>query len=488
MNKPDILKKHFFCLAFGMAASLAFAEDWYISNSGGMALEPAFSRLALRSKYALSVENASLMDVPFRLLQYYNTTNRYQDPEDEEVEAPFRVELRSLYEEGELSRRQWSFRDEKNATRMVAVLNEDKSGFIEIFDAQGLITEARQLDRDGSEFIIRYFYNNSFLIRAVTSLFTPTPPIVEVEDLPADESSDAASTVPMSAASGPALDSQRGSVPESNTSKEQPYPGRSASLAKQVLGLVDSDIEAVPVPVSVTPPVASGGGDGDGTEDLWTDYYRYTRSYALRGVERRFHRTPPVLPEPDSAGEFLADERAPVLLKFPQLILGVGGENEFVQPGSAFSSEFFEDVIISSGDRIIYTTDERGRVISEIRRDGNDIVLGEVRNTWAGDRLASVLWIADAEERLIEYDYNQEGDRVFERNFRNGVLERTVRREGERDVEELYMNGTVILRALWEDGRKVLEERVRPASSRPRLPAPASAGEVRPESTAGEGE
>ncbi|WP_201765767.1 penicillin-binding protein 1C [Treponema primitia] len=37
-----------------------------------------------------------------------------------------------------------------------------------------------------------------------------------------------------------ALDSWRGYVPESNTSKEQPYPSRSASLAKQVLGLVDS--------------------------------------------------------------------------------------------------------------------------------------------------------------------------------------------------------------------------------------------------------
>jgi addiction module HigA family antidote len=230
--------------------------------------------------------------------------------------------------------------------------------------------------------------------------------------------------------------------------------------------------KAAPKPVA---PAAASGRE-DGAEELWTDYYRYTRSYALRGVERRFHRTPPAAPEPDSPAELLSEGQAPVLLRFPQLILGVGGENEFVQPGSAFSSEFFEDVIISSGDRIIYTTDDRGRVISEIRRDANNKVLGEVQNTWAGDRLASVLWVADEEERLIEYDYNQEGDRVFERNFRNGVLERTVRREGEREVEELYMNGTAILRALWEDGRKVLEERIRPDPSRPRLPPPASSG------------
>jgi hypothetical protein len=131
-----------------------------------------------------------------------------------------------------------------------------------------------------------------------------------------------------------------------------------------------------------------------------------------------------------------------------------------------FSSEFFDDVIVNSGDRILYNTDERGRVQSEVRRDANDAILGEVTNTWSGDRLVSVLWKSDAEERLVEYEYNGEGDRVFERNLRDGVLERTVRREGDHEIEELYMNGAVALRAIWEDGRKISEEPVRGGAAR----------------------
>jgi hypothetical protein len=78
-----------------------------------------------------------------------------------------------------------------------------------------------------------------------------------------------------------------------------------------------------------------------------------------------------------------------------------------------------------------------------------------------------VLWKSEDEERLIEYEYNGEGDRIFERNFRNSVLERTVRKAGDREVEELYMNGAVVLRTVWEDGRKISDERVRPKGVRP---------------------
>jgi hypothetical protein len=154
-------------------------------------------------------------------------------------------------------------------------------------------------------------------------------------------------------------------------------------------------------------------------------------------------------------------------MRFPRLSLHTTDENEFVRPASVVSSEFFDDVILNSGDRILYTTDARGRVISEVRRDEQDKVLGEIINSWSGDRLTSILWKSEGEERLIEYGYNASGDRVLERNTRNGALERVVRRDGDREVEELYMNGEVILRALWEDGRKISEERVRRGSRSP---------------------
>jgi hypothetical protein len=321
----------------------------------------------------------------------------------------YRIELRCLYVDGLVTRRQWTFRDGNEVTRMAAVFADDQSGFIELYNADKLIAESHQLNTDGSDYLVYYYYNRGVLIRAETRLFRPFAEEVSVE---------------------------------------KPEPPAAP---------MESDgIDVVPVPRALNVPVTELIQTSEGTEEpIWTDYYRYTRSNALRSVERHYIRSP--VPGNET-------ER----MRFPQLILGVGSENEFVKPGSVFSSEFFEDVIVSSGDRILYNTDPRGRILSEVRRDENDKILGEVINTWSGDRLLSVLWKSDNEERLIEYEYNAAGDRVFERNLRNNVLERTVRQDGEREIEELYINGEVALRALWIDGRKVSEEPVRPPVNRRR--------------------
>jgi YD repeat-containing protein len=132
-----------------------------------------------------------------------------------------------------------------------------------------------------------------------------------------------------------------------------------------------------------------------------------------------------------------------------------------VNPGIAYTPEFLQDVIDAEGVRITYTTDNRGRILSETRLDGEDQVISRITNTWSGDRLRSVHLESENADRLTEYEYDGEGNRIMERNLNRGVLERTVRREGEEDVEELYMDGRVILRAVWEQGRNLSEERVR---------------------------
>jgi hypothetical protein len=153
------IKKLFFCFSLALLAALVCAEDWYVSNAGGMALEPAFSRFALRGKYALSIGSASFSDLPERLQRYY-------DPS-------YRIELRSLYEDGVLSRRQWTFRDTTELTRLSAAFDDDNSGFIELYTADKLINESHQISADGSDYITYYYYNRGFLIRAETRLFTP---------------------------------------------------------------------------------------------------------------------------------------------------------------------------------------------------------------------------------------------------------------------------------------------------------------------------
>jgi hypothetical protein len=71
-----------------------------------------------------------------------------------------------------------------------------------------------------------------------------------------------------------------------------------------------------------------------------------------------------------------------------------------------------------------------------------------------------VAWSIGDDEGYTEYEYNKAGDRIEEKNYRNEVLERTVRKEGETEVEVLYMKEKPILRAVWEEGRKISEERI----------------------------
>jgi hypothetical protein len=319
----------------------AAARDWYVSNASGMILRPDFSRRALRQRYALAVDAADPSAIPSPLRSFF--------------EGSYSAELRTLYEEGKEKKRQWIFKDQAAVDRVVAVLEDDGSGFIEVYDGDGLLTEDHRLSAEG-ETVTFYGYNRGFLVMAE----------VQTRD----------------AAGGP-------------------------------------------------------------VKDLWTDYYRYSRSGSLRAVDRMFYRD-------------LSGEDAPLRISFSRPGLGV--PKGLVDPGIAYGSEFFADIFFRTGDRAVYTTDDRGRIIRELRQDAQGNPRGEFRNTWEGDRLVSVHWIDGEDDRLTEYEYDGAGERVLEQNHRRGQLERTVRREGDRDVEELYMNGRVILRALWQDGRKVAEE------------------------------
>jgi hypothetical protein len=189
-------------------------------------------------------------------------------------------------------------------------------------------------------------------------------------------------------------------------------------------------------------PVRAETLEREGGEErrLYTDRYRYRRSGSLRTVERRYH-----------------NGGAPVRLSFR------GGfpetDESFVKP-AGYGTEMLENIHLGEGYQAVYSFDERGRIVSETYYDKEGGLLGVLNNVWSGDRLDSVSWKGD-EERLTEYEYDAEGNRTIERNYRDGVFERTVERDGKNEKEELYMDGKLILRALWENGRKVSEERIR---------------------------
>ena len=190
---------------------------------------------------------------------------------------------------------------------------------------------------------------------------------------------------------------------------------------------------------------------------LTRDTFFYNRSGAVRAVERIIHEHSPY-------GE---EESRLSRQAFPRLGEDLSPAGGNISYGTAYTSPILQNAINPDGTRVSYTVDSRGRILTEVWYNEDDEVMGEFVNTWSEDRLMSVMWTSPDDERFVEYEYDNDGNRVIENNFRRGVLERRVTYTGNREVEDLFMNGVVILRAVWEDGVKISEERM-PSSGRPR--------------------
>lgn len=363
------------------APSVTKSARWFRSNAGGMTLEEVSSRTAaLHNEYALLIDFARPGDLPQLLTPFFR--NEYQ------------IEIHALYTRGEESRRQWIFRDTRGVTRLVSVLNRDRSapepasdepaaeaesdeageasgsdaptgrapwGFIEIYNENYRIIEEYMFSDDGEETIIIYSYRGGLLIKAE--------------------------------------------------------------------GRRKNEVE----------------GDENIT-NTFTDNYRYNRSLSLRSINRLYHEDITALP---------------VRLAFPNRVLDLATQEDFSGDRLAWNPEFFGDFAIRAGYRIEFSTDERGRILTQTLLDNTDTVIWVIQNTWSGNRISSSVKTEGEDTWLIEYEYDGRGDRILERDLRNGVLERMVYAEDGRDVEELYIDGDVVLRAIWEDGRKISENRIR---------------------------
>ncbi|MDR1326315.1 MAG: hypothetical protein LBK00_09805 [Treponema sp.] len=400
--------KAFMAALFLLALESATAEDWYLSNAAGMTLEPLYSRfIALRERYCLSIDEASEEELPPLLLPYYNSA--------------FHIELHTLYENGVQTRRQWIFKDSAGTTRLVSVFDEPaSSGFIEVYNVDYLISEERQFAEDSSETFTGYFYNGKTLIRVETSVRAAPTEDGELSPLTllttdyyrytraaslraVDRVYHTAAEDEVSGASGTGMASGAGTVSDTSTVSGTNLTSDTALV---------SDISAVSDTSVPAPAVAA------------------TRTTRLQ------------FPRPGSAPDI-----------------------NFINPSQVYSASVLPETASSvSSEGIVFTTDERGRILTETQRDAEGTVVSETYQTWNGDRLVSVVWKSGHNERRTEFEYNQDNDRIMERNYNNDILERTVQQDGtgtNREIEELYLNGVPMLRAIWENGRKVSEERLR---------------------------
>lgn len=379
---------------------------WYRSNSSGMAIELIPSRLgALRREYSLAVRSARPAELPRFLAAYFD--------------ASYRIELRVLYKEGVENRRQWIFRDSRGVTRFTA------SGSGGLFDDVKPVREkpSKENPDEESEEEEEEKESRKGFIEFRNSEGTITRELQFDDDLSEWDFR---------------FFYRDSTLLRTETwYKEAPEP----EVIEEEVHEETGDDEEIPareiIPATPKPdPVFVR---------LYTDYYRYTRSGSIRAIDRTFHA--------GAAGM----ERIP----FPRLGPGASSGDELVTYGSAYTSGFFMGSVNPEGATINYNLDNRGRILTEVWKNENSSLVGEITNTWSGDRLQTVLWKSKEEERLIEYEYDKDGNRIKESNFRNGVLERSITADGDTDIEEVYMNGRLILRAYWENGVRIKEERPR---------------------------
>ena len=397
---------------------------WFRSNAGGMALEEIPSRLvALRNRYALVIDFIGPDELePF--LKPFHGDDLY-------------VEIRVLFVDGVESRRQWLFVDDAGNTRLNAVFRrpprEMENGFYDFAFLGDPWEEGYYADG--------YVPGEYISMEDPLGYLSPENGPDYVAYFPYAYAYDAvngdnAATETASAVAGSApvgfieVFNEDGRISRDYLFADDGTETLTAFFYNQGL-LIRAETRS-----------RDPGGD---FRNIHTDHFRYNRSFSLRYVRRVFY-------EPSYA--------EPIRIAFPYRLLDAAFGDDFITritPGTDFMETLFD---AGDGFSVRYETDSRGRVLTQTMLDGNDELVWRIRNTWYGDRIVAITRTEDGDERLTEFEFDRDGNRTVQRESRNGLLERLVRVDGNLEMEELYMDGVLMLRAFWEDGRRISEERV----------------------------
>ena len=352
----------------------------------------------------------ALEETPSRLAALYNKYALVIDftgPEElpeyllQFYDTEYFIEIRTFFENGKEARTQWIFRDINGTTRVLAV----------VIEADEIIDKVAPND----EYEEQEEYDEYEKIRGLKNGF------IEVYDK------------------------------DSFLTMEYKYTD-DAQDSKTQYFYKDGNI------ISAASFLWEENSKGGEFVQIHTDYFRYNRSAFLRNVERIIFRDRKISSLEDS-----------VRIAFPSNVMNAAQNDYFMSEKFNAYPEFFGDLFVKKNDKLVYTTDERGRIMDQTlyRKQTNsegeeeEKVVWAIKNTWSGERIASITKTEGDTVLLANYEYDSAGNRVLERNLKNGILERLVRTEGKKDIEQLYLNNAVVLQAVYEDGRKISETRMR---------------------------
>ncbi|MCL2043434.1 MAG: hypothetical protein FWG89_04775 [Treponema sp.] len=409
---------------------------WFRSNAGGMELEEVPSRfMALRNTHALVIDYMIPGGLEPLLRPYYN--------------SDFLIEIRVLFKDREEIRRQWRFLDESGLTRLNAVIRyKDPAEEPEEEPEEESEEEPEEELEERAEEVPITEPVHDEVINGIEEQS------VENEDEPAEnngsseENDELPEEIEQTPARRPAAAPRTGPIPVGfiEIFNEETH------LITEYLFLDDGDEMQTHyfynenILIRAETSIKYNEYANAFFERIHTDIFRYNRSYALRNVERIFHGTASI---------------DPIRHSFPYRVLDTAVTAQFLIDNTPVMSDFFGGHSVLEGYRIVYETDARGRVLVQTMFDDDGEVIWVITNVWSDDRITAIHRVEGDDEKITEYEYDSDGDRIVQRDINNGEIERIIRTDGNREVEELFMNGNVILRATWEDGIKISEEMVR---------------------------
>ena len=407
---------------------------WFRSNAGGMALEEIPSRLAaLRNEHALVIDFISPDELEPVLRPFFRDY--------------FDIEIRVLFEQGRESRRQWLFMDEDRTTRLNAVFRRPTDGmdgefygiaFLEGAFEDAFVEEYFPREPDGDDAIVVAAvdyddYDDYSEEGFADGIVANDGRVEETAAQAPPPHSDLANAAPVGFIE---VFNENGRIVQDHLFAED---GSETAIAFFYGG--DFLIRAETKRRYPDDPPGE-------FRNVHTDHFRYNRSFSLRYVRRVFY-------EPADA--------EPVRLTFPFNMLDAAFQADFIRRRAMPGSDFIDTFDFDAGDgfNVRYVNDYRGRVLTQTMYDEYDEIVWKIQNFWEGDRIVAISRVEDGDERLTEFEFDGEGNRVVQREIRNGVMERLVRTAGPIETEELFMDGELVLIAHWEGGRKISEERVR---------------------------
>ena len=420
---------------------------WFRSNAGGMALEELGTRfVALRYEYTLAIDYSPYHDIPDILLPFNNND--------------FTTEIRTLYRKSDIIRTQWIFRDKNGSTRLNAVFIEQKKEEVKPQEktaaAQG--TESKEQGTESKEQAENKEQGTEKKEQAENK-----EQGTENKEQGAESKEQGAENKEQAAGNGTQLTEEKPAAKKSAEKKPAKEPAspligfieifnETGFLTSETRLYEDGSKDKIEYTAKnnliISAAVFLWDKEKKDVAASYTDHYRYNRSLSLRGVEREFFKD-------------MKNEDEPLLIAFPRRLMDAVNEPFFKSQRENIVPEFFGDVFVKAESKIFYESDDRGRIISQTLYDENNKVIWVIKNTWLNDRITTTVKTEGDNEFTARFEYNANGDKIVERNFKNGVLERVVKTQGKTDIEELYYNNILVLKAVWEDGRKISEERVR---------------------------